>query len=205
MLVRSGRPARELLSEAVGRQWAASARIAQLAAGNAVQQGRRSGVSLLQAKGQEATAGQHAAVRSSSASGAQGRSGSPAPGIRFSHLPAHPGVGPGGEQLRSKTGARTTSPLQHQDHPGHLRPSHYVGQTGSAGHVPGRAAEGPMDGEKAADKSSGLAPARILWAYCGLAQSMEFRISALKSWWPGTESNRRRQPFQGCSLPFVSS
>src|SRR5215472_2121798 len=23
----------------------------------------------------------------------------------------------------------------------------------------------------------------------------------LKSWWPGTESNRRRQPFQGCALP----
>src|SRR5437870_10622300 len=22
-----------------------------------------------------------------------------------------------------------------------------------------------------------------------------------KSWWPGTESNRRRQPFQGCALP----
>ncbi len=23
----------------------------------------------------------------------------------------------------------------------------------------------------------------------------------LKMWWPGTESNRRRQPFQGCALP----
>ena len=23
----------------------------------------------------------------------------------------------------------------------------------------------------------------------------------LKRWWPGTESNRRRQPFQGCALP----
>src|SRR5688572_6377610 len=23
----------------------------------------------------------------------------------------------------------------------------------------------------------------------------------LKTWWPGTESNRRRQPFQGCALP----
>jgi hypothetical protein len=21
-------------------------------------------------------------------------------------------------------------------------------------------------------------------------------------WWPGTESNRRRQPFQGCALPY---
>ena len=24
---------------------------------------------------------------------------------------------------------------------------------------------------------------------------------SLKRWWPGTESNRRRQPFQGCALP----
>jgi hypothetical protein len=23
----------------------------------------------------------------------------------------------------------------------------------------------------------------------------------LKIWWPGTELNRRRQPFQGCALP----
>src|SRR5947209_2409574 len=23
----------------------------------------------------------------------------------------------------------------------------------------------------------------------------------LKKWWPGTELNRRRQPFQGCALP----
>jgi hypothetical protein len=22
-----------------------------------------------------------------------------------------------------------------------------------------------------------------------------------ETWWPGTESNRRRQPFQGCALP----
>jgi hypothetical protein len=25
---------------------------------------------------------------------------------------------------------------------------------------------------------------------------------ALKVWWPGTELNRRRQPFQGWTLPF---
>src|SRR5215469_12751266 len=24
---------------------------------------------------------------------------------------------------------------------------------------------------------------------------------SLKTWWPGTELNRRRQPFQGCALP----
>src|SRR5215469_5809307 len=27
------------------------------------------------------------------------------------------------------------------------------------------------------------------------------RGKCLKTWWPGTESNRRRQPFQGCALP----
>jgi hypothetical protein len=26
----------------------------------------------------------------------------------------------------------------------------------------------------------------------------------LKRWWPGTELNRRRQPFQGCSLPKLT-
>src|SRR5260370_1043228 len=25
--------------------------------------------------------------------------------------------------------------------------------------------------------------------------------NSLKRWWPGTELNRRRQPFQGCALP----
>ena len=25
--------------------------------------------------------------------------------------------------------------------------------------------------------------------------------NVLKTWWPGTELNRRRQPFQGCALP----
>ena len=29
-----------------------------------------------------------------------------------------------------------------------------------------------------------------------LAENKSFRM-----WWPGTESNRRRQPFQGCALP----
>src|ERR1700730_14448094 len=32
----------------------------------------------------------------------------------------------------------------------------------------------------------------------------KFRLYATKScemWWPGTELNRRRQPFQGCALP----
>jgi hypothetical protein len=27
------------------------------------------------------------------------------------------------------------------------------------------------------------------------------KLSDCKEWWPGTELNRRRQPFQGCALP----
>src|SRR5208282_4829018 len=27
------------------------------------------------------------------------------------------------------------------------------------------------------------------------------RCNCLRIWWPGTELNRRRQPFQGCALP----
>jgi hypothetical protein len=30
-------------------------------------------------------------------------------------------------------------------------------------------------------------------------------LCACKIWWPGTELNRRRQPFQGCSHPNLSS
>ena len=29
-------------------------------------------------------------------------------------------------------------------------------------------------------------------------------VKVLKTWWPGTELNRRRQPFQGCSHPLLS-
>jgi len=30
-------------------------------------------------------------------------------------------------------------------------------------------------------------------------------LRACELWWPGTELNRRRQPFQGCSRPSLSS
>ena len=36
------------------------------------------------------------------------------------------------------------------------------------------------------------------WNKLGIDDSCKL----LKRWWPGTESNRRRQPFQGCALPF---
>jgi hypothetical protein len=26
-------------------------------------------------------------------------------------------------------------------------------------------------------------------------------MQVIENWWPGTELNRRRQPFQGCALP----
>ena len=29
----------------------------------------------------------------------------------------------------------------------------------------------------------------------------EFQARRVKSWWPGTESNRRHKPFQGSALP----
>jgi hypothetical protein len=45
-------------------------------------------------------------------------------------------------------------------------------------------------------------PVRVLNVdQSGLRQQEKNRVSALKTWWPGTELNRRRQPFQGCALP----
>src|SRR5207247_3854407 len=35
----------------------------------------------------------------------------------------------------------------------------------------------------------------------GLALARWLCLSPLKIWWPGTELNRRLQPFQGCALP----
>jgi hypothetical protein len=33
---------------------------------------------------------------------------------------------------------------------------------------------------------------------------MGSEVNCFEMWWPGTELNRRRQPFQGCSPPNVS-
>jgi hypothetical protein len=30
---------------------------------------------------------------------------------------------------------------------------------------------------------------------------MKSAVNRFEMWWPGTELNRRRQPFQGCALP----
>src|SRR5436305_7154852 len=32
-------------------------------------------------------------------------------------------------------------------------------------------------------------------------RGLRMTCNSLKTWWPGTELNRRRQPFQGCALP----
>jgi hypothetical protein len=32
-------------------------------------------------------------------------------------------------------------------------------------------------------------------------RKMESEVNCFEMWWPGTELNRRRQPFQGCALP----
>src|SRR5438445_12874336 len=37
-----------------------------------------------------------------------------------------------------------------------------------------------------------------LFAFAG---GLTISPNSLKTWWPGTELNRRRQPFQGCALP----
>src|ERR1700751_4233205 len=54
-------------------------------------------------------------------------------------------------------------------------------------------------------------PARTLFFHPptikgGFAAERALTISPnlLKKWWPGTELNRRRQPFQGCSRPKLS-
>jgi hypothetical protein len=153
---------------------------AQLAPGNAVQQGRGTCVPLFQTEGQEATASEHALVRSSSPCGPEGRCCSAAPRIWISHVPTDAGVGPGGQQLRSKTRAGTTPSFEHQDHPGRLCPSHYTGQTGGTGNVPEPTTKGLMDGEGTSNEPRCLAQTLVLWAYCGLAQIEGFRTSALK-------------------------
>ena len=158
-------------------------------------------IPLFQTEGQEATASQHAFVRSSSACSRQSRCCSAAPRIWVPHVPTDAGVGPGGEQLRSEAGARTTPPFQYQDDPGHLCPSHYVGQAGSAGDVPDRTVEGFMGGEQTGNDLRCLAQnprfVGILWA----DSNRGIPNNCFEMWWPGRELNPRRQPFQGCALP----
>src|SRR5580658_1330258 len=45
-----------------------------------------------------------------------------------------------------------------------------------------------------------------MFAYSSRDRNLSFLAAAkcLKRWWPGTELNRRRQPFQGCSRPELS-
>ena len=174
---------------------------AQLAPGNAIQEGRGSRVPLLQAKGHEASASQHAFVRSSSACGHEGRRRSSAQGIWVPHFPANAGVGLSRQQLRSKTRAGTTPSFEHQNHPGRLCPSYYTGQAGGTGNLSEPAAQGFMDGEGTGNELRCLVQTPrfvgILWA----RTNRGIPNKCFEMWWPGTELNRRRQPFQGWLLP----
>src|SRR5579864_5831827 len=38
-------------------------------------------------------------------------------------------------------------------------------------------------------------------AFFAVDGGLRISSKSLKTWWPGTELNRRRQPFQGCALP----
>jgi|HubBroStandDraft_6_1064221.scaffolds.fasta_scaffold106317_2 hypothetical protein len=135
----------------------------QLAPGNALWPGREPRVPVLQTKGQEATASQHAFVRSPSSCGPKGRRCSPTQGVRVPYIPANAGVGPSGKQLRSKTRAGATSSFEHQDHPGYLYLSHYTGQARSTGDLPEPAIKGFMDGEETGNELRCLART----SFCG--------------------------------------
>ena len=37
--------------------------------------------------------------------------------------------------------------------------------------------------------------------FLAVEEGLTISPKSLKTWWPGTELNRRRQPFQGCALP----
>ena len=52
-------------------------------------------------------------------------------------------------------------------------------------------------GRKAAYADYGAGVFGTFWNGMGLDRT----CNSLILWWPGTESNRRRQPFQGCALP----
>jgi hypothetical protein len=118
----------------------------ELAPRNAVQQGRRSCVPSFRLKGRKPARANM--LLSDHRLPAALKVGVVAPPRAFGFHTFRAGVGSSGEQLRSKTGARTAPSFQHQDDPGHLCPSHYVGQAGGSRDVFDRAAEGLMGGEK---------------------------------------------------------
>ena len=173
----------------------------QLAPGNALWPGREPRVPVLQTKGQEATASQHAFVRSPSSCGPKGRRCSPTQGVRVPYIPANAGVGLSLQQQRSKTRAGTTPSFEHQNHPGRLCPSHYTGQVGSTGSLLEPTTQRFMDGEGTSNELRCLAQTPrfvgILWA----SANRGIPNKCFGMWWPGRELNPRRQPFQGCALP----
>jgi len=77
-----------------------------------------------------------------------------------------------------------------------IYPSHYLGQAGGAAYVPDRTVEGFVGGGKTCNELRRLANPRfvgILWA----SANRGIPTNCFEMWWPGTELNRRRRPFQG--------
>jgi hypothetical protein len=56
-----------------------------------------------------------------------------------------------------------------------------------------------MGGEETGNELRCLAQTLVLWAWA--ISNRGIPNNCFEMWWPGTELNRRRQPFQGCALP----
>jgi hypothetical protein len=50
-----------------------------------------------------------------------------------------------------------------------------------------------------------IRPRSSSWLYNHAVETAASAATVLKTWWPGTELNRRRQPFQGWLPPLLSS
>src|SRR5208282_1436287 len=83
-----------------------------------------------------------------------------------------------------------------------LRPQQACNEAGSAGpNAGGHPAKASFGGDqlRTGDENRVISPLVVLEGVEQLLASHCF-FNGIK-WWPGTELNRRRQPFQGCALP----
>src|ERR1039458_2271707 len=62
-----------------------------------------------------------------------------------------------------------------------------------------RQVSGTADGRQNSP-AHGASSVRIMGGIMG-GEIRTYATKAFEMWWPGTELNRRRQPFQGCSRP----
>src|SRR5208282_2615186 len=59
-------------------------------------------------------------------------------------------------------------------------------------------------GQEPGENGSGDGFGAVVRATAGklrVIRKMKSGVNCFEMWWPGTELNRRRQPFQGCALP----